>query len=73
MNEDHVNLTEEALQAIRDVQKEAIKEWLDNMWLQFGKWSFKGLLSLLFAAFIYALISTHGFGTITVPSHTATP
>lgn len=64
MTDEQVNLTPAALQAIRDAQKEAIKEWLDSLWAQVGKWTVKGIAGLLFAGFIYLLVRTHGFGTV---------
>lgn len=71
MTNDPVNLTPEALEAIRDAQKEAIKEWLDGIWMQVGKWTLKGFVALLFAGFVYLLVATHGFGSVHLPGHMA--
>jgi len=49
---------EEAKQAM----KEALNEWLDKQWAQFGKWTAGGLVSLAIAGLAYAYQKTHGFG-----------
>lgn len=41
--------------------KEALTEWLDKQWAQFGKWTAGGLMSLAIAALAYAYSKTHGF------------
>ena len=41
--------------------KEALKEWLDAQFAAFGKWTFMGLLSLLFVAVSYAWLWEHGW------------
>lgn len=68
MTNEQVNLSPAALDAIREAQKEAIKEWLDDMWAAVGKWTVKGILALAFAGFMYLLIVTHGFGTVSTPT-----
>jgi hypothetical protein len=44
-----------------DIIKEALKEWLDAQFAAFGKWTFMGLLSLLFVAVSYAWLWEHGW------------
>ncbi len=41
--------------------KEALKEWLDDKFLAFGKWTFAGLLAGLFFASIYFMLSMSGW------------
>lgn len=41
--------------------KEAIREWLDEKFLEFGKWSFRGLVAALIAAVLYLSLVTHGW------------
>jgi hypothetical protein len=40
--------------------KEAFREWLDEKYLQFGKWSFTRLGTLALTAFVLYLVA-HGF------------
>lgn len=44
----------------KDVVKEAIKEWLDEGWIAFGKWTAKGLAAAAFAGLVY--LSLKGYG-----------
>jgi len=41
--------------------KEAIKEWLDERFVQFGKWSLTGLVSVLIAALLYFILWANGY------------
>ncbi len=41
--------------------KEALSEWLDARMLEFSKWTWRGLLLLLFAAFITFVMWTQGY------------
>ena len=45
----------------KKIIKEALKEWLDSQFAAFGKWTFMGLLSILFAAISYAWLWEHGW------------
>jgi hypothetical protein len=40
--------------------KEALKEWLDEKFLAFSKWSFKGLAATVFVAVLVWLVN-HGW------------
>ena len=42
------------------IVKEAIREWLDEKYSAFGKWTFHGLLAAALCALVYFL-STHGW------------
>ena len=48
------NITKEAV-------KEALKEWLNEQFAAFGKWTFTGLLSVAFCGMVYLWLSGHGF------------
>jgi len=37
--------------------KEAVTEWLDAKWAQFGKWTFKGVAAALLGALVTFLVS----------------
>lgn len=41
--------------------KEALKEWLDEKFLTFGKWSAAGLGALAFSAILYLILFTNGW------------
>lgn len=46
---------------IKDVFKEALKEWMDEKFAKFGKWTL-GALGVIIFGFILKLISSwHGF------------
>lgn len=45
----------------KKIIKEALKEWLDAQFAAFGKWTFMGLLSVLFVAVSYAWLWEHGW------------
>lgn len=43
----------------KEIVKEAIREWLDEKYLAFGKWSLNGLLAAVLA-FVGYYLATHG-------------
>jgi hypothetical protein len=43
------------------VVKEAIEEWLDKQFAQFGKWSMAGIFCAIGAWAFYAWLSAQGF------------
>jgi len=45
----------------KDAVKEALKEWLNEQFAAFGKWTLTGLLSAAFAGMVYLLLAGHGF------------
>lgn len=45
----------------KDVVKEALKEWLDEKYLRFGKWSFHGILAMLLAVVVYFFMISSGW------------
>lgn len=49
----------------KDVQKEALKEalseWLDHKFAQFGKWTLTGLFAMAIAGVVWVFLGTHGY------------
>lgn len=43
------------------VIREALKEWADEKFMQFGKWSMTGAVIFAFTAIAYLYLSAHGF------------
>lgn len=41
--------------------KEAIKEWLDENFLAFGKWSLHGMLSIALVGLVYLFLTASGW------------
>lgn len=41
--------------------KEALKEWMDENFAQFGRWSFYSLLTLVSGGLIYLFLVTRGW------------
>lgn len=46
---------------LKEAIKEGLREWLNEQWAMFGKWTAHGLLALLFAALTYFWFATHGY------------
>ena len=46
---------------LKRITKEALKEWLDEKFLNFGKWSFATIMAALLAALIYFILWTNGW------------
>lgn len=45
----------------KEIIKEALKEWLDEKFLTFGKWSFLSVAALFVAAVVYFILFAHGW------------
>lgn len=45
----------------KEIVKEAIREWLDEKYSDFGKWSFHGLVAALLGVLAYYLAVHGGF------------
>ena len=43
------------------VYKEALKEWLDEKFVEFGKWSFRAFAAAVFVALVYFILYMHGW------------
>ena len=46
---------------LKRITKEALKEWLDEKILTFGKWSLSTLMAALLAALIYFILWANGW------------
>ena len=49
-----------ATQDEKELIKEALREWLDEKWAAFGRWSAGGLGALVFGAAIYSWLAANG-------------
>lgn len=47
--------------ADKEVVKEALEEWLDKKFAQFGKWTLGGLCALAFAGCVYLALAGQGW------------
>lgn len=45
----------------KQVIKQALKEWLNEQFAAFGKWSMFGILSMAFSAVVYIWLLDHGW------------
>lgn len=45
----------------KEAIKEAISEWLEDKFAQFGKWTLSGLMALAFAGMIYMALKGQGW------------
>lgn len=55
----YLNMPDMNREEQKEIVKEAIREWLDEKYAQFGKWSLHGVLAAGLGALIYYLV-THG-------------
>lgn len=46
---------------LKRVTKEALKEWLDEKFMSFGKWSIGAIAAAGLAAFVYFILSANGW------------
>ena len=54
-------LQELRLKESKAVMKDALKEWLDQKYTDFGKWSFGALMAAILGAVIYFILSANGW------------
>ena len=45
----------------KEAVKEALKEWMDQQFASFGKWTLTGLLAGAFAGMVYLWVLSHGW------------
>lgn len=45
----------------KEVVKQAIREWMDDAFAEFGKWTLKGILVLAFAGCVYLALKGQGW------------
>lgn len=48
-------------QATKAAMKEGLKEWLDEMFATFGRWTMTGLIAAAFAGLVYLALVGAGF------------
>ncbi len=46
---------------LKEAAKEALKEWLNDQFAAFGKFTFSGLMSAAFAGLVYLWLASHGW------------
>lgn len=46
---------------MKSALKEALKDWLDDKFVQFGKWSLAGILAMAFAMVVWFFFFSHGW------------
>lgn len=46
---------------MKKIVKEAIKEWLDEQFSDFGKWTFKSLMAAALGALVYFILCSNGW------------
>lgn len=52
---------DEEQRAIKEAAKQAIREFLDEKFSTFGKWSLGAIAAMALAALTYFILSTHGW------------
>ena len=50
---------EEYKKLVKEAQKEALKEWLDDIWIKAGKWSMGGIFALFVTIIIHLWLALH--------------
>ena len=45
----------------KEVLKEALKEWMDEKFATFGKWSMGSIAAIFLAIIVYFWLTTHGW------------
>lgn len=48
-------------EVIKAALQEALKEWLDAKFVQFGKWSLAGIAAMAFAMVVWFFLVSHGW------------
>lgn len=52
---------EDNKRVVKEAFKEALKEWLDEKFTDFGKWSLGGIAALILSLIVYMILVTHGW------------
>lgn len=60
-DDDHDRRRKEDKALIKEAVKETLREWLDEKYVVFGKWSFRGILAMLLAAIAYFISTQNGW------------
>jgi hypothetical protein len=45
----------------KQAMKEAMREWMDDKFQEFGRWSFYSLLAAVFGAMVYFILTASGW------------
>ena len=48
-------------EAIQNALRDELRQWLNDQFAAFGKWSLKGLIAFLLAGLVYLWFSSHGW------------
>lgn len=48
-------------EAMKAAVKEALREWLNEKFIEFGRWSFRSLAALALAALVYFILAMNGW------------
>ena len=52
---------DEEKEAVKEAMCEALREWLDEKYAAFGKWSFNGLLAMALGGIVYMFLLSQGW------------
>jgi hypothetical protein len=52
---------EEIKELNKQAMKEGLQEWLDKKFMEFGKWSLKGITAMALVGLVYLWASSHGW------------
>jgi len=53
--------SDEQKQVIKNAIKEAAKEWLEDQYREFGRWTVKGLAALAFVTLLWLILERYGW------------
>ena len=59
--ENAMRVTDLTKEEVKDVMKEALREWLDDKFADFGKWSLVGVGAALLTALAYFILISNGW------------
>lgn len=51
---------------VKEALKEALKEWMDDKYATFGKWTFRTLAGIALSALVYGLLALNGFSRLPI-------
>lgn len=52
---------------LKNAAKEAIKEWLDDQYREFGRWSVRVIAGAAICALLYFILKTNGWSIVRNP------
>jgi hypothetical protein len=59
--ENQNNRRDDIKDVMKEATKEAIREWLDDKFAAFGKWSMASITAIALAALLWLFLTTHGW------------